>query len=57
MTGKEKCEYLRDLRVKMAAMYGVPYTPQECNNKGDCSGSCPMCDNEAMMIMEKINSN
>lgn len=54
MTGKEKCKYLRDIRVKMAAQYGIPYTPQECNNKGDCSGSCPMCDKEAMMIMEKI---
>ena len=29
MTGKEKCEFLRTIRVNMATKNGIPYTPKE----------------------------
>lgn len=46
MTGKEKCRYLRNLRIEMAKKYDVEYTPIECNHTGDCSGTCVPCEHE-----------
>jgi hypothetical protein len=54
MTGKEKCEFLRTIRVNMAAKNGIPYTPKECYHEGDCMGTCPLCELEAKELMGKI---
>lgn len=54
MTGKEKCEFLRTIRVNMAAKNGIPYTPKECNHEGDCMGTCPLCEFETKDLMEKL---
>ena len=54
MTGKEKCEFLRTIRVNMAAKNGIPYTPKECTHKGDCLGTCPLCEYETKVLMEEI---
>ena len=54
MTGKEKCEFLRTIRVNMAAKNGIPYTPKECTNKGDCLGTCPLCEYETKVLMDGL---
>ena len=54
MTGKEKCEFLRTIRMNMAAKNGIPYIPKECSNIGDCLGSCPQCEYETKILMEAL---
>lgn len=54
MTGKDKCEFLREIRKNMAEANGIPYEPRECNYEGDCSGTCPFCEREAADLMTKL---
>lgn len=54
MTGKEKCEFLKEIRVRMAELNGIPYKPRECHHEGDCVGTCPLCDKEAAELMTKL---
>lgn len=54
MNGKDKCKYLRDLRIKIAQQYGIEYTPHECHNTEPCSGTCEMCESELRTLNEKI---
>lgn len=54
MTGKEKCEFLKEIRRRMAAENGIPYKPRECHHEGDCLGTCPLCDKEAADLLEKL---
>lgn len=54
MTGKEKCEYLKGIRKRMADAYDIPYEPKECTHESDCNGTCPYCEREAVELMEKI---
>lgn len=46
MTGKEKCELLRSIRKEIADRNGIIFEPSECNHRGDCSGTCPLCDSK-----------
>ncbi len=54
--GKKKCELLKEIRKKIAEANGIEYDPPECTHEGDCSGSCPRCDDEAEYIIDKIRS-
>lgn len=54
MTGKEKCQLLRDIRVHLAEINNIPYKPQTCHHMGDCKGSCAGCDNEVAELTSAI---
>ena len=54
MTGKEKCEFLREIRKNMAEANGIPYEPRECNYEGECSGTCPFCEKEAANLLAAL---
>ena len=54
MTGKDKCEFLREIRKNMAEANGIPYEPRECNYEGDCSGTCPFCEKEAADLLATL---
>ena len=54
MTGKEKCEFLKEIRVRMAELNGIPYEPRECHHEGDCLGTCPLCEVESQYILEEL---
>lgn len=54
MTGKDKCEFLREIRKNMAEANGIPYEPRECNYEGDCSGRCPFCEKEAADLLATL---
>lgn len=54
MTGKEKCEFLKEIRRRMAAENGIPYKPRECHHEGDCLGTCPLCDKEAADLLVEL---
>lgn len=44
--GKQLCEFLRSIRVKLAEANGITYEPHVCTHEGDCPGTCPLCDEE-----------
>lgn len=51
MTGKDKCALLKSIRVRLAEINKIPYTPHPCNNTEDCSGTCELCDAESKWLL------
>ncbi len=54
MKGKDKCEFLREVRKRIAKENDIEYNPKPCTHKGDCSGTCPLCDEEASRLMDEL---
>jgi hypothetical protein len=54
MTGKDKCNILKAVRMKIASMNGIEYIPKECPHEGPCPGTCPACEAEAEELMSKL---
>ena len=54
MTGKEKCEFLKEIRKNMAKENGIIYEPRECHHEGYCTGTCPLCEKEAANILAEL---
>jgi hypothetical protein len=54
MKGKDKCEFLKGIRKRMAELNGIPYEPRECTDEGDCTGTCPFCEKEAADLMAEL---
>ena len=55
-SGKEKCERLKAIRMRIAEQYSLEYTPTECTHKGECSGTCPKCDAELHDLQEQFDN-
>ncbi len=55
MNGKEKCNFLKQLRNKAAKDNGIDYFSEECKFKGNCIGTCPKCEAELKELTKKIN--
>lgn len=55
MTGKEKCNLMRQIRRKIAQANDIIYLSTECDNDGYCLGTCPMCDAEIQYLDEQLN--
>lgn len=56
MTGKEKCNLLRQIRREIAEANGIIYLTKECDYKGDdCPGTCPICDAEVRYLDYQLN--
>ena len=54
MTGKEKCNLLRQIRKEIAESNGIVYLTSECTYSGDCKGTCPKCDAEIRYLDAEI---
>ena len=54
MTGKEKCTILKSIRVKLAEVNNITYTPNPCNSIGDCYGTCNVCDTESQWLLSTM---
>jgi L-lactate utilization protein LutB len=54
MKGKDKCEFLKGIRKRMAEANGIPYEPRECTYEGKCTGTCPFCEKEAAELMAEL---
>lgn len=52
--GKQKCRFLKALRMEFAKRNNIDYTPAECHHKGDCLGTCPACDAELKFLNEIV---
>ena len=46
MFGKKKCKILKEIRRKIAEENDIPYITRECTHQGECSGTCPRCEQE-----------
>ena len=55
-TGKEKCELLKSVRMRIAKKYGLSYSLTECTHEGDCLGTCPMCDAELIDLQKQLDA-
>ena len=56
MKGKEKCEILKSLRIRLAELNNISFTPHPCNNKGNCPGTCEACDAESQWLLKTMKS-
>lgn len=52
MNGKSRCKILKEIRKKIAEENDIEYVVSECRYKGECSGTCPKCEEE-LRILEK----
>lgn len=51
MTGKEKCNKLKEIRKDVANKIGIELNQTQCTYSGECTGTCPKCKAEE----EKLN--
>lgn len=54
MTGKDKCALLKFIRIRLAELNNITYTPHPCDNTEDCSGTCEMCDAESKWLLRTM---
>lgn len=52
--GKKICELLKSIRADIASANEIDYRPTPCNYEGDCSGTCPQCDNEVRWLENQL---
>ena len=55
-TGKEVCLILKGIRQKIADANGISYQPKECHHKGDCTGTCPACEEEIRYLEQELKA-
>ena len=55
-TGKEVCLILKGIRQKIADANGISYQPKECHHKGDCTGTCPACEEEIRYLERELKA-
>ena len=55
MTGKEKCEMLRQLRAQVARENQIPLRQEPCDYPGDdCPGTCILCEQELRYLERAV---
>ncbi len=52
--GKEKCEYLKSIRDRIAKENNIPYKSSPCTNMDPCERICPACEAEAAALREML---
>ena len=52
--GKDICKTLKGIRQQIADANNIRYQPCECHHKGDCSGTCPACEQEIRYIENQL---
>lgn len=52
--GKQICEFLKRLRIKLAEANGIAYASEKCPSIGPCAGTCAKCDQEAAWLRDQL---
>lgn len=52
--GKELCDLLSVVRWDLAERYGIQLPKRKCSHKGDCRGTCPLCDYDLETLSLKL---
>lgn len=55
MNGKDKCELLKGIREQIAQENDIELESEECTFEGDCTGTCPKCEDELRYLENEIN--
>lgn len=55
MTNRERCDYLKKIRQKIADRLGIDLHQTECTYEGECDGTCPKCQQEEDILNEALN--
>lgn len=54
MFGKNKCKILKEIRQKIADENDIPFVTRECSYQGECSGTCPKCEQELRYLEQQL---
>ncbi len=54
MTGKNKCKILKDIRRQIAENNDIELIIEECTYKGECTGTCPKCEEELRYLEAEL---
>ncbi len=54
MTGKNKCKILKEIRQKIADNNDIEFITNECTYKGECTGTCPKCEEELRYLEAEL---
>ena len=54
MKGKNKCKILKQIRQRIADENDIPLVTQECSYQGECSGTCPKCEQELRYLEQQL---
>ena len=54
--GKAICDTLKQILQRVADANGISYAPTPCDHKGDCLGTCPVCEAEVRYIERELNA-
>ena len=52
---KNRCEYLKEVRRRIAKENDIPLEQRECTFKGECSGTCPFCEAEVRYLEKELH--
>lgn len=55
LDGKDVCNYLRKMRIALAAANGIDFEGEECPSVGPCAGTCAKCDSEAEYLRREMS--
>ena len=47
---------LKSIRQQIADANGISYQPKECHHKGDCTGTCPACEEEIRYLERELKA-
>ena len=54
--GRSTCKLLKSIRQQIADANGISYRPKECYYKGDCTGTCPACEEEIRYLERELKA-
>ena len=54
--GRSTCKLLKSIRQQIADANGISYQPKECHHKGDCTGTCPACEEEIRYLEGELKA-
>ena len=54
--GRSTCKLLKSIRQQIADANGISYRPKECQHKGDCTGTCPACEEEIRYLERELKA-
>lgn len=54
MSGKNKCKILKEIRQKIAEENDIELVTSECKYQGECSGTCPKCEEELRYLEKEL---
>ena len=54
--GKSTCKLLKDIRQQIADANGISYRLKECHYEGECSGTCPACEEEIRYLERELKA-